>query len=78
METAELFIKLVQVGRGLISEHQATINDASKGEKGFTGDYVANQVIERFRKATKIDLSRPNSSSQAPLFWRWSIGKGSH
>ncbi len=68
VETAELLIKLVQVGRGLISEHQATINDASKGDKGFTGDYVANQVIDRFRKATKIDLSRPNSTSQAPLF----------
>ena len=68
VETAELLIKLVQVGRSLISEHQATINDAGKGDKGFTGDYVANQVVDRFRKATKIDLSRPNSTPQAPLF----------
>jgi hypothetical protein len=68
VETAELLIKLVQVGRGVISEHQATINDASKGDKGFTGDFVASQVIERFRKATKIDLTRPNSTAQAPLF----------
>lgn len=68
VETAELLIKLVQVGRGVLSENQATINDASKGDKGFTGDYVANQVIDRFRKATKIDLSRPATVPQAPLF----------
>ena len=68
VETAELLIKLLQVGRGVISEHQATINDASKGDKGFTGEYVSNQVIDRFRKATKIDLSRPATVPQAPLF----------
>jgi hypothetical protein len=67
-ETAELLIKLLQVGRGVLSEHQAMINDASKGDKGITGDYVANQVIDRFRKATKIDLSRPATVPQAPLF----------
>lgn len=68
VETAELLIKLVQVGRGVLSEHQAIINDSSKGDKGFTGDFVANQVIERFRKATKIDLSRPATVPQGSLF----------
>ncbi|MDR4480997.1 MAG: DUF3365 domain-containing protein [Nitrospira sp.] len=68
VETAELLIKLLQVGRAVISDHQATINDASKGDKGFTSDFVSNQVIERFRKATKIDLSRPSAVPQAPLF----------
>lgn len=68
VETAELLIKLLQVGRGVISEHQATINDASKGDKGFTGDFLTAQVVERFRKATKIDLSRPSTVPQAPLF----------
>ena len=68
VETAELLIKLLQVGRGVLSENQATINDASKGDKGITGDYIANQVIDRFRKATKIDLSRPATVPQAPLF----------
>ena len=67
VETAELLIKLVQVGRGVLSENQAIINDASKGDKGFTGDFVANQVIERFRKATKIDLSRPATSAAGAL-----------
>ena len=36
--------------------------------RDFTGDYVANQVIDRFRKATKIDLSRPATVPQTPLF----------
>ena len=68
VETAELLIKLLQVGRGVVSENQAAINDSAKADKGFTGDYVANQVIDRFRKATKIDLSRPSSVPQAALF----------
>lgn len=67
VETAEFLIKLLQVGRGVISEHQALINDASKANKGFTGDFVAGQVMERFRKQTRIDLSRPNGMPQAGL-----------
>ena len=35
------------------------INDASKASKGFTGDYVAGQVIKQFKKKTKIDLRIP-------------------
>jgi hypothetical protein len=67
VETAELLIKLLQVGRGVISEHQALINDASKANKGFTGDFVAGQVMERFRKQTRIDLNRANGVPQAGL-----------
>ncbi|HET6674138.1 MAG TPA: DUF3365 domain-containing protein [Nitrospiraceae bacterium] len=67
VETAELLIKLLQVGRGVISEHQALINDATKSNKGFTGDFVAGQVLERFRKQTRIDLGRPNGLPQAGL-----------
>ncbi|MFO0773773.1 MAG: DUF3365 domain-containing protein [Nitrospiraceae bacterium] len=57
-ETSELLIKLVKLGRGVVSEHQDLINDASKSGKGFTGDFLAAQVAERFRNQTKIDLSR--------------------
>lgn len=57
-ETSELLIKLVKLGRGVVSEHQELINDASKANKNFTGDFVAAQVAERFRNQTKIDLSR--------------------
>jgi hypothetical protein len=67
VETAELLIKLLQTGRTVISEHQGLINDVSKANKGFTGDFVIGQVMDRFRKQTRIDLSRPNALPQAGL-----------
>ncbi len=66
-ETAELLITLLKVGRGVVSEHQNLINDATKGPKGFTDDFLAGQIIDRFRKQTRIDLARPNGIPQAPL-----------
>jgi len=59
-EVAEHLIELVKIGRGVVSEHQATINDATKAEKGFTGNFVADQVMERFKKKTNLDLRIPN------------------
>ena len=67
-EVAEHLIELVNIGRGVVSEYQATINDAAKGEKGFTGDFLADQVIERFRKKTRIDLRIPNVVPQANFY----------
>jgi len=67
-EVAEHLIDLVKIGRGVLSEQMGNINDASKGNKGFTGDYVAAQVIERFKKKTKIDLRIPNAVPQAGLY----------
>ncbi len=63
-ETSELLIKLVKLGRGVVSEHQDLINDANKAAKGFTGDFLAAQVAERFRNQTKIDLSRVSNVPQ--------------
>ena len=57
---AEHLIELVKIGREVVSEHQATINDAAKAEKGFTADFVADQVMEQFKEKTKIDLRIPN------------------
>ncbi len=67
-EVAEHLIDLVKIGRGVMSEQMGNINDASKANKGFTGDYMAGQVIERFKKKTKIDLRIPNAVPQAPLY----------
>lgn len=66
-ETAELLIALLKAGRAVVSEHQALINDATKGNKGFTDEFVAHEVIEKFKAKTRIDLSRANGSPQAPL-----------
>jgi len=65
---AEHLIELVKIGRVVVSEYQATINDAAKAEKGFTADFVADQVMERFKKRTKIDLRIPNVVPQANFY----------
>lgn len=67
-EVAEHLIKLVKIGREVVSEHQTTINDAAKAEKGFTADFVADQVMDRFKKKTKIDLRIPNVVPQANFY----------
>lgn len=67
-EVAEHLIELVKIGREVVSEQQATINDAAKAEKGFTSEFVADQVIERFKKKTRIDLRIPNVVPQANFY----------
>jgi hypothetical protein len=66
---AEHLIELVNIGRVVVLEHQDTINDAAKADKGFTADFVADQVIERFTKKTKIDLRVANVVPQANYFY---------
>jgi len=67
-EVAEHLIDLLKIGRGVLSQQMDNINDPTKADKGFTGDYVAGQVIERFKKKTKIDLRIPNVVPQAGLY----------
>lgn len=61
-ETAELLVKLLQAGRSVISTHQELINDASKGNKGFTPDYLAEKMMDKYRETAKIDLTKPSST----------------
>jgi hypothetical protein len=67
-ETAEHLIELIKIGRVIVSEQMDNINDASKADKGFTGDYMAGQVLERFKNHTRLDLRIPNVVSQANLY----------
>lgn len=67
-EVAEHLIELVKIGRGIVSEQMQNINDPSKADKGFTGDYMSRQVLERFKEATKLDLRIPNVVPQANLY----------
>lgn len=66
-ETAELLITLLKTGRSVVSENQALINDASKGNKGFTEEFLAQQVVEKFKAKTKVDLSRVQGVPQGAL-----------
>jgi hypothetical protein len=67
-EVAEHLIELVKVGRVIVSEQMENINDSSKADKGFTGDYMAGQILERFRRTTKLDLRIPNVVPQTNLY----------
>lgn len=67
-EMAGHLIELVKIGRVIVSEQMENINDASKADKGFTGDYMASQILERFRKIRKLDLRIPNVVPQANLY----------
>jgi len=66
-ETADLLISLLKAGRAVVSEHQALINDAAKGNKGFTDEFVAHEIIEKFKAKTRVDLNRPTGIPQAPV-----------
>jgi len=66
-ETGELLVKLVQAGRVVVSENQELINDASKGNKGFTPQAFEGKQIAKFKEKTNIDLSKPDGSSQTKL-----------
>jgi hypothetical protein len=67
-ETAEHLIELIKIGRVIVSKQMDNINDASKADKGFTGDYMAGQVLERFKKHARLDLRIPNVVPQANLY----------
>jgi general secretion pathway protein A len=57
-EVARLLALLLDSGRVVLAEHQALINDAARGNKGFTGALFKSQVIEEFRKRSGgIDLA---------------------
>jgi Protein of unknown function (DUF3365) len=66
-ETGELLVKLVQAGRVVVSENQELINDASKGDKGFTPKVFEGKQIAKFKEKTSIDLGKPDGSSQTRL-----------
>jgi hypothetical protein len=66
-ETGELLVKLVQAGRSVVAENQELINDATKGDKGFTPQAFEGKQIAKFKEKTNIDLSKPDGSAQTKL-----------
>lgn len=66
-ETAALLVKLLQVGRMVVSNHQDLINDPTKGEKGFTSAYLRERVAQIFKEQTNIDLNKPARNEQSQL-----------
>jgi general secretion pathway protein A len=56
VETGRLLAILLDSGRGVLAANQPLINDASKGDKGFTPDVFAQQLTEKFKGRAGVDL----------------------
>lgn len=57
METGRLLAILLDSGRGVLAANQPLINDASKGDKGFTADVFEKQLQEKFKSRSGVDLT---------------------
>src|SRR6476646_11189332 len=67
-ETSHLLAILFDSGRLVVGMNQDLINDASKGDKGFTPAVFEKQVLTVFERRTGIDLS--NSIDKVPAMAR--------
>ncbi len=57
IETGRLLAVLLDSGRVTIGANQSLINDAAKGDKGFTPAVFEQQLIATFKQRTGIDLA---------------------
>jgi general secretion pathway protein A len=67
-ETSRLLAILFDSGRIVVGMNQDLINDASKGDKGFTAAVFEKQVLTVFEQRTGINLS--NSNDKVPAIAR--------
>ena len=66
-ETADLLVKLIQAGRKVLAQHQATINDPNLGDKGFTPDVFEKELTQKYLELAKYDLAQPPKTPQDKL-----------
>ncbi len=64
-ETARLLAVLLDSGRVAIGRNQELINDPNQGEKGFTPDVFAEQMVTLFKQRTGHDVKNL-STAQVP------------
>lgn len=62
VETGRLLAILLDAGRGAVAVNQPLINDASKGDKGFTPEVFAQQLADKFKGRTNVDLGNLKQS----------------
>jgi general secretion pathway protein A len=63
VETGRLLAILLDAGRGVLAANQPLINDASKGDKGFTPSVFVQQLAEKFKARTNVDLDNLKGSN---------------
>jgi len=56
VESGRLLAILLDAGRGTVAANQPLINDAGKGDKGFTPDVFEKELIEKFKGRSGVDL----------------------
>lgn len=62
-ETGRLLAILLDSGRVVVGANQALINDAEKGDKGFTPAVFEKQLVEKFKERSGVDLSNLKTAS---------------
>jgi general secretion pathway protein A len=66
-QIGEYTAAMIVAGRGVVARNQDLINDPSKGDKGFTPDFVEAEMLKDFKKITGKDMSELSPSVQAVL-----------
>ncbi len=66
-EIASYTATMIIAGRGVVAKNQDLINDPTKGEKGFTPEFVEKQMLESFKKITGKDVSELDPEVQKVL-----------
>ncbi|HFC46513.1 MAG TPA: DUF3365 domain-containing protein [Dissulfuribacter thermophilus] len=64
-EIAKYVANMIIAGRGVVASHQSLINDPSKGDKGFTPEYVEKKMKERFREITGKSVEELDPEARA-------------
>lgn len=62
IETGRLLAVLLDAGRVTIGANLPLINDASKGDKGFTPEVFEKQLTEKFKERSGVDLGNLKDS----------------
>ena len=57
VETGRLLAILLDTGRATVGANQTLINDAAKGDKGFTPEVFEKQLADKFKERTGVDLT---------------------
>ena len=66
-QTARLIAILLDSGRSVINENQASFDDPAKVDKGFTPDVFERQLARMFRDRSGLDLADVDSARVPPL-----------
>src|SRR2546422_7950784 len=62
-ETGRLLAILLDSGRVTVGANQALINDAEKGDKGFTPEVFEKQLVEKFKERSGVELTNLKSAN---------------